>query len=130
MTRISHLAIVVQDVDKAVKLMSEGFGLSIGGRKDYPAAGIKVAILKAENLEIELIEPTGPGNYWQFRALGPASFNHLAFDGDTISSFAERSDKLGVRLKKDSIRDADGGSITDIDPETTLGLRFQVFNRR
>lgn len=111
-------------------MISEGFGLSIASRKEYPESGMKVAMMKADNLDIELIEPTGPGNYWQFRSFGPASFNHLSFEGDTIPSFGERCGKLGIRPKKDSTRGADGGTITDIDPETTLGLRFQIFNRR
>lgn len=130
MTRISHLAIVVQDLDKAVRLMSEGFGLTLESREDLPGSGMKVVMMKADNMTLELIEPTGPGRYWEFRSLGPASFNRLAFDGDTIPSFEKRSDKLGIRPKKDSVGNADGGSIYDIDPATTLGLRFQMFNRR
>lgn len=129
MTRIGHIAVVVQDLDKAVELFSRGFGLTPASRKDYPDLGIKVAVVKAENLDVELIEPTGPGNYWEFRSPGPASFNHLSFEGDTIPSLGERSDKLGIREKKDSTRKTESGTITDLDPETTLGLRLQVYKK-
>ncbi len=130
MTKVSHLAIVVQDLDRSIRLMSEGFGLTVNSVKDYPDSGIKVAMMKADNLDLELIEPTGPGLYWKFRSLGHASFNHLALDADSIPSFDKKMRKLGVKPKKNSTRNSDGGSITDLDQATTLGLRIQIFKSR
>ncbi len=130
MTKVSHLAIVVQNLNKSIRLMSEGFGLTVKSIDDYPDSGMKVAMMKADNLDLELIEPTGPGLYWQFRSLGQASFNHIAIDGDSIPSFDKKMSRLGVKPKQGSKRDSDGGWITDLDQETTLGLRIQIFESR
>lgn len=98
--------------------------------KEYPAMGMKVAILKADNIDLELIEPTGPGLYWQFRSSAGASFNHVAFEGDSLPSFDENARMLGIKPSKNGTRPTETGTITDLDPDTTLGLRLQVLRRR
>lgn len=82
--------------------------------------------MKADNLDVELIEPTGPGLYWQFRSLGHASFNYLAHEAGTTPSFEKKMSKPGVKPNENSTRNSDGDSITDLDRDTTLGLHIQI----
>lgn len=85
--------------------------------------------MKAESVDIELIEPTRPGNNWQSRPLNPASLNLPTFEGDTIPSLQEMAEKLGNREMKGSTKKTDGGAATNLEPETTLGLLFRVWRK-
>lgn len=83
-------------------------------------------MMKADNLGVELIEPSVPGLYWQFRSLGHACFNHLAHEAGITPSFEKEMSKLGVKQNENSTRNSHGDSIIDLDQDTTLGLRIRI----
>jgi methylmalonyl-CoA epimerase len=60
--RISHIGIVVRDLDAAVKLWTETYGLKVFARLDIPVEGIRSVLLSPggtrDEMAIELMEPT------------------------------------------------------------------------
>ena len=128
LTKVDHLAILVPNLNKAIRMMSEGFGLAVESRKEYPDLGMSVAILRADNIKIELIEPTGPGPYWESRR-NVATLNHIAIDEESIPTLQERFGETGLKVKDESKRRADGGYIVDVDPSTVMELRIQLIRR-
>src|SRR5512135_86774 len=58
--RIDHIAIVVQDLDAALKVYRDALGLPLTHVRDVPAEGVKVAFLPMPegDGEIELVQPT------------------------------------------------------------------------
>jgi len=121
LTRIDHFAIVVPDLSKARNILSKGFGMRLKEKKNYPELGMKVAILEAENIAIELIEPTGPGPYWKSRKK-KSTLNHFAIDSRTIPSLQNRLKKTRMKMDKESRRKIEGGYIQNVDPSTVMGL--------
>lgn len=97
---------------------------------NYSDSVIDVAMRKADNLDIELIEPTGPGLYWQFRSLCHASFNPLAQETGTTPSFEKKMCRLGVGPNENSMRSSDGDSVTDLDQDNTLDFHIQISKSR
>ena len=98
-------------------------------KKNYPELGMKVAILEAENIAIELIEPTGPGPYWKSRKK-KSTLNHFAIDSRTIPSLQNRLKKTRMKMDKESRRKIEGGYIQNVDPSTVMGLRIQILDRK
>jgi methylmalonyl-CoA epimerase len=62
--RVSHIGIVVRDLDAASKLWSEAYGFQEFRRMDIPAEGIRSAFLSpggtGDEMFIELMQPADP----------------------------------------------------------------------
>jgi len=57
MVSLEHVAITVENLDKAIDFYSDVFGFSILKMKKKSELGITYALLQTDNLRIELIEP-------------------------------------------------------------------------
>ncbi|MEM2615424.1 MAG: VOC family protein, partial [Thermoplasmatales archaeon] len=54
--RIGHLGILVSDIEKVAKKLSSLFGLEEPKIRDDTTRRMKVAVIKFENVDIELLE--------------------------------------------------------------------------
>ena len=131
MTRLHHVAVIVADLDAAVKQM-EALGLRCTSRHRLEAARIEVAILPQGDSELHLIEPIGHGGApYEFLAQhGPAT-HHLCFEVDDSDS---ELDSLGERGFGRSMPRpvAVGRGIADIfiTPQAQVGFSDSGANRR
>jgi methylmalonyl-CoA/ethylmalonyl-CoA epimerase len=90
--QITHIGIVVRDLDAAVKLWSENFGMKEFRRTDIAAEGIRSAFLSPQGtpdeMHIELMEPTDKADLSNAvaRRLAQAGegFYHLALRVDDV----------------------------------------------
>jgi len=57
MVSLEHIAITVENLDKAIDFYSDVFGFSLLKMKKKSELGITYALLQTDNLRIELIEP-------------------------------------------------------------------------
>jgi len=57
MISLEHVAITVENLDKAIDFYSDVFGFSLLKMKKKSELGITYALLQTDNLRIELIEP-------------------------------------------------------------------------
>ena len=66
--QITHIGIVVRDLDAAVKLWSENFGMKEFRRTDIAVEGIRSAFLSPQGtpdeMHIELMEPTDKEGFY------------------------------------------------------------------
>jgi methylmalonyl-CoA epimerase len=103
---ISHIGIVVHDLDSAVKLWSENFGMKEFRRTDIPAEGIRSAFLSQHGTPnemcIELMQPTEKadmGNAVARRlARAGEGFYHLALRVDDIDGIGKTLTDKGLTL--------------------------------
>ena len=60
--KIDHVAVVVKNLDEALKTYRDAFGLPVERVEDVPAEGVSIAFLPFSdgNSELELLEPTQP----------------------------------------------------------------------
>ena len=58
--QIDHIAVVVQDMEAALKVYRDALGLPLARVEDVPAEGVKVAFLPMPegDGEVELVQPT------------------------------------------------------------------------
>jgi len=124
---VDHVAAVVEDLDKALRILTDGFGFETLDVKDYPEAKIKAAFVKAGNTKIELIEPTGQGPYLDMLKAGFKGMNHIAIEVEDMEATISRLRALGVEPKDKNPRFARGGKFLDLKDETTVGIRVQLF---
>lgn len=122
-----HVGIAVRDLDLAVDRY-RALGLVVDALEDVPAAGARVAFLKAGGIEIELLEPLGADSavarFLQRRGEG---LHHVAFAVEDIPSELVRLEKLGFELVDRVPRPgARGRTVAFLHPRSAHGVLLEL----
>lgn len=127
--KINHVAIVVKDIEDAMKFWRDGLGLEIEQVKDIPEQESKVAILPLGDADIELVEPTsddsGIARFLEKRGPG---IHHVCFETDDIYGALEHLNQMGIRLINETPRiNTEGKLYAFIHPESTNGVLVELY---
>jgi methylmalonyl-CoA/ethylmalonyl-CoA epimerase len=127
--RIDHIAIVVEDIDEALKFWRDALGLELSHVENVPTQKSVVAFLPTEESEVELVKPTaddtGVARFLQRRGPG---MHHICFEVDDIHACLERLKDRGVRLINETPTIGTGGKrIAFIHPESTHGVLVELY---
>ncbi|MDA4130093.1 MAG: methylmalonyl-CoA epimerase [Thaumarchaeota archaeon] len=101
MTGLNHVGIAVRNLDDAVAIFKEKFGLPVTDIIDWPSNGIKVGIINTGNSILELMEPLDKnGTVAKFlEKQGRNAVHHLAFAVDKdLSVVGEEMKNLGIDM--------------------------------
>ncbi|MBN2119031.1 MAG: methylmalonyl-CoA epimerase [Anaerolineales bacterium] len=127
--QVNHVAIVVEDMDKALSFWRDALGIELHGLRDVPAEKSQVAFLPLPGSEVELVQPTtedsGIAKYLAKRGPG---MHHLCLEVDDIAGMLSHLKSKGVRLINDEPRTtADGKKYAFIHPESTSGVLVELY---
>lgn len=76
---LDHVAIAVRDLEAGLPYYVERLGLALLGREELPAAGVRVAYLRAGATTLQLVQPLGAGPIADFLAERGEGLHHLCF---------------------------------------------------
>ena len=80
---LHHVGIAVRSLEEALPQWTTGFGLRLQSVEEVPTERVKVAVLRAGPLRIELLEPTSPESpIAKFLEKRGPGVHHLAFAVD------------------------------------------------
>lgn len=127
--RISHIAIVVDDIDQALAFWRDALGLQLDHVEKVPEQQSIVAFLPTGESEIELVQPTsddtGVARYLHKRGPG---MHHICFEVEDIQASLEQLKQKGIRLINESpMTGAGGKKIAFIHPESTHGVLVELY---
>lgn len=127
--RINHIAIVVADIDEALKFWRDALGLELSHVEDVPEQQSLVAFLPSGESEIELVKPTSPDSgvarYLEKRGPG---MHHLCFEVDDIDATLARLKTHGVQLiNEEAITGSGGKRLAFIHPKSTQGVLVELY---
>ncbi len=128
-SRIDHLAIVVDDIEKALKFWRDGLGLEVSHVEDVPDQSAVVTFLTIGDQNVELVEPTGDesGMARFLEKRGPG-MHHVALEVEDIEDSLEHLEAAGIRLIHDEpVVGAGGRRIAFIHPESTHGVLVELY---
>lgn len=125
---VHHVAVLVEDLERAQRLFTEGFGFSSGPIRENASIGIKSVFLEGENVKLELLQAVAPGPYWDLKQKGLLGMNHIAFRVDTFEFALKKLEKLGVKTKGQPAT-SPAGQVWDLDPGTTSEIRIQLYKK-
>lgn len=127
--RINHVAVVVDDMEKALSFWRDALGIPLHGILDVPAEKSQVAFLPTGESEVELVRPTdddsGLARYLTKRGPG---MHHLCVEVDDIEGMIAQLKAKNICLINEEPRlTADGKKYAFIHPESTCGVLVELY---
>jgi methylmalonyl-CoA/ethylmalonyl-CoA epimerase len=97
--RIDHIGVAVEDLDGAVALYSDSFGMREQHRETVADLGVEAVLLEVGDGHVELLTPieadTGVARFLESRGPG---LHHVAYHTDDIDSALESVRAAGIEL--------------------------------
>jgi len=107
--RIDHIGVAVEDIDAALALYQESFGMELAHRETVESQGVEAVLLDVGDGHVELLAPLGPDTpVGKYMAKNGAGLHHVAYAVDDIDAALEKIAAAGVQL---------------IDSEPRVGIR-------
>ena len=127
--QINHIAVVVDDMAKALEFWRDGLGMELHELRVVPAEQSQVAFLPLTGSEVELVQPTtddsGIAKYLAKRGPG---MHHICLEVDDIDAMMAQLKAKGTRLINAEPRTAaDGKKYAFIHPESTSGVLVELY---
>ena len=127
--QINHVAVVVDDMENALRFWRDALGMELEELRDVPAEKSQVAFLPLSGSEVELVKPTtddsGIAKYLARRGPG---MHHLCLEVDDIDEMLKQLRSKNIRLINEEARTAaDGKKYAFIHPESTAGVLVELY---
>jgi methylmalonyl-CoA/ethylmalonyl-CoA epimerase len=121
--RIHHVGVVVANLDEAYRFWRDTLGLEFTKSATIEDQGVKAALLKVGDSEIELLEPLSPDNaIGKFLARRGGGLHHLCFETDDVDRELEGARARGLQLIDQKPRKGLAGMICFLHPKATRGV--------
>jgi methylmalonyl-CoA/ethylmalonyl-CoA epimerase len=130
LTGISHVSIVVPDLDAAARRLRGAYGLSVGEARTNAEQGVRLAYVDLGNARIELMEPSRPDSpVAKFLERNPkGGIHHFSLRTDDMAATADGLREQGVRILGDGRPQYNvaGERIAFIHPADFLGALVEL----
>jgi methylmalonyl-CoA/ethylmalonyl-CoA epimerase len=126
--RIDHIGVAVEDLDAAVSLYEESFGMPVQHRETVPELGVEAVLLGVGANHVELLRPleaeTAVGRFLERNGPG---LHHVAYGTDDIESALAAVRSAGLRLIDEQPRMGIRSSrVAFLHPESTGGVLTEL----
>lgn len=126
---VHHVRILVHNADDMVDYLEKNFGMKPVKVQVYESRGMKNAIYKVGDTNLEFTEPLDPDSgMGKFLGREGPGIYHIDFGVDHIQDAARELAAKGNKMRgQDGITQSAEGYLTaNIDPESSLGFPFQI----
>jgi len=128
--RIDHIAIVVENLDKALEVYRDALGMTVTAVEKMPEQDVTMAFLPSGDSEIELLEPlsaeSGIGKYLAKRGEG---LHHVCLEVDDIAAALADLKAKGAQLIDEQPKRGAYGKIAFIHPKGAHGVLVELVER-
>ena len=130
-TKLDHIGIAVKNIDEALRVFSEIFGLDCDVIEEVQEQKVKVAMLPLGETRLELLMSTDPaGPVAKFIERKGEGVQHLAFKVENIERALEELKAKNVPLINPEPRiGAHGAKIAFVHPKATHGVLVELCER-
>jgi methylmalonyl-CoA epimerase len=124
---VHHVGVAVPSIDEAMHLYGDKLGLDVVERVDLPDRQLRVAFVKADNVLIELLEPTDPdATVARFLERRGPGLHHLCFGTPNIVEHLRDLRDKGVELIDEAPRPGAHGDVAFLQPSAALGVLVEL----
>jgi methylmalonyl-CoA/ethylmalonyl-CoA epimerase len=129
--KIDHIAIVVKDVEAALKNYEGMFGFKVKTRMDGPGGEFKAVHAVAGDITLEFLQPLKPGTaFARFLEERGGGLHHVSFATDDITGEMKNLKARGKKLQNDEPMTVPGGDkIAFVHPSTGENVLIELVQR-
>ena len=128
---IDHVGLAVKDIQAALELFQDIFGISQPEIKNLPDQGVRATLVPVGQTRLELLEPlTTDSPVGRFIASRGEGMHHLAFNVSDLPSKLLALEAKGVKLVDKEPREGLSGRIAFIHPQSVLGVLTELVEAR
>jgi methylmalonyl-CoA epimerase len=131
--RIDHVAVVVRDLDTALRFYRDTLGIAPSSVLDFPREGVKIAFLPLGGpggSALELLEPTDPaGSVARFLERRGEGLHHICLEVPDIDAALAQLQDDGVPVLDAVPRPTAEGRGIFIHPKGTSGVLLELVQR-
>lgn len=128
--KVDHIAMLVEDMESLLRVFTEVLNLTVSKQVEFPKDKIKVAFLDLGGLQLEVIQPTGPGtSFARHVETKGQGLHHLALEVDDIEAALQAARESGLKLEDEVPRAGAGGQIAYLSPDTSSGVYLQFVQK-
>jgi methylmalonyl-CoA/ethylmalonyl-CoA epimerase len=126
--KIDHIAIAVKNMDEALQLYDNLFGIKPFKVETIPHQGIKAALLSmGEGSEIELLEPIDPqSGVAKFLENRGEGIHHICLEVEDVDQELDILANKGVQLIDKKGRPGLAGKVGFLHPKSTKGVMIEL----
>ena len=126
-TKLHHIAVVVKNLDEALVMYDNLFGLKPTKVATVPSQGVKAALLPIGETEIELLEPIDPNSgVAKFLAAKGEGMHHICLQTDNVAADLNTLGAKGVALIDKTPRLGLAGNVGFMHPKSTKGVLIEL----
>jgi methylmalonyl-CoA/ethylmalonyl-CoA epimerase len=126
--RIDHIGVAVEDLDGAIELYRERFGMREQHRETIAAFDVEAVLLEVGEGHVELLRPlSGESGVGRFLAKNGPGIHHVAYQTDDIDSTLEQVKAAGLELiDKEPRTGIRGSRVAFLHPKATGGVLTEL----
>jgi methylmalonyl-CoA epimerase len=125
--RVDHIGILVSNIDEAIKLYQDCFGLEVDKIETLPERGVKAAILSlGEGANLELLEPLPDSNMAKILEKRGEGLHHITFEVDDVDEELSHLSGRGMELIDKKARPGFEGMVAFIHPKSLRGVLVEL----
>jgi methylmalonyl-CoA epimerase len=128
--KIDHIAVVVRDLDEAVKTYKEMFGFKEIERLASPSNEFTSVMMELGDIRVELFQPLKEGtSFSRFLEEKGGGLHHVSFLTDDIAKEVKTLKAQGKRLMNEEPRQLPGAKIVFVHPSAAENVLIELVER-
>lgn len=124
---LDHVGLIVRDMDNALDLFKNVFGVEPGEVREKQAMGLKLCILELANVNLELIQYTDDNSSFKPILGEAAGVNHLSLRVDNLDESTAKLESAGGNLAEGFPIQGSKGPLAFNHPESSLGILLELY---
>jgi methylmalonyl-CoA/ethylmalonyl-CoA epimerase len=126
--KLNHIGIAVKSIEDRLKIWRDVLGFRVETIEDVPDQRVRVAMLDAGTVTIELLEPMDSESpIYRFIEKRGEGLHHLSFSVENVEKSMEELKRKNFRMIDEVPRKgAHGSKIAFIHPSSTGGVLIEV----
>jgi methylmalonyl-CoA/ethylmalonyl-CoA epimerase len=126
--RVDHIGVAVEDLDAAIALHEEAYGMAVAHREVVEEQGVEAVLLDVGENHVELLWPlNGETPVGRFLSKRGPGLHHVAYQVTDVQATLDTLRDRGLRLIDEAPRTGIRGSrVAFLHPETSGGVLTEI----